>query len=166
MNPGTVYKDGCHIASTEPLKLFFPVPKFTLLYLTCWLFALCLRVRNHLPAPATVHFSLHFWFFFPVSFLFSLPPLKRRGMFRVWKSSPLIAYRMTLLLKASSQHWQVRCKGEACLSDDEHDSGRQLTPLNYFPSWQKKKSLYLKVFWEPSYIPTKHMPFNRKFGGA
>lgn len=31
-------------------------------------------------------------------------------------------------------------QGEACLSDNEHDPGCQLTPFNYFPSGPKNKT--------------------------
>lgn len=77
------------------------------------------------------------WFFF-FFFVFPLLPWKGEGCWGCGKAGSVISHRVRLLMRPSSQHWQIKCNGKACLLDYEPSPGCQLTPFNYFPSWQKE----------------------------
>lgn len=120
MNHRTVYEESVRAGSRAILSL------------TC---SLCfLRVQK--PPPATLLFSLlgsEFFFF-----VFPLLPWKLEGCWGCGKAGSVISHRVRLLMRPSSQHWQIKCSGKACLLDYEPSPGCQLTPFNYFPSWQKE----------------------------
>lgn len=98
-----------------------------------------LRVQK--PPPATRPFSLlgcDFFFNLFIYFVFPLLPWKGEGCWGCGKAGSVISHRVRLLMRPSSQHWQIKCIEKACLLDYEHSPGCQLIPFNYFPSWQKE----------------------------
>lgn len=131
MNRGTVYEDApemkpaqntrkcpCRLPShsfTSPITVFPQSAKTTLL-----------------PLCRSLSLSLIFFFVFP------LLPWKGEGCWGCRKAGCVISHRVKLLMRPSSQHWQIKCNGKACLLDNEHNPGCQLTPFNCFPSWQKE----------------------------
>lgn len=91
--------------------------------------------KNHLlPLCCSLSLALNFFFFF----VFPLLPWKGEGCWGCGKAGSVISHRVRLLMRPSSQHWQIKCNGKACLLDYEPSPGCQLTPFNYFPSWQKE----------------------------
>lgn len=93
-----------------------------------------LRVQKP-PSCHSAVLSPCLWYFF---FVFPLLPWKGEGCWGCRKAGCVISHRVRLLMRPSSQHWQIKCNGKACLLDNEHNPGCQLTPFNCFSSWQKE----------------------------